>query len=340
MRKLMVFTAVIFSASIMFAESVKCENENGSCEFLDDGSFTCQCNDNSGWGGDGIAGSPTDEEVELPTNEECLEWVEDMCGLPEGAETCENPAGQCIVYAEGYYDCMCEDGSYGGTGGGETEPGDPGVSPDVDGGDSTEPEPVDEDLEVPDEYPTEECVEDKDCPEKFICVEGWCQFDYENVEKPVCAEVLVETCGTEAPNINDICDEKSLPYCTDAYSTVMDKCEGVEIPADKIKELEEGKWNEYGRDIADCCRDYEYAKTFLDELLECLKTKECNECYEQYEEAVDEADKGDSGNSGSDTGDTGNTGDTDNQEETGELEDDSPKEKSDSTSTGCSAVAL
>jgi hypothetical protein len=137
MRKLMVFMAVIFSASIMFAESVKCENENGSCEFMDDGNFTCECEDNSGWGGDGVAGSPTDEEVELPTNEECLEWVDDMCGLPEGAETCENPAGQCIVYAEGYYDCMCEDGSYGGTGGGETEPGDPGVSPEVDGGDNT-----------------------------------------------------------------------------------------------------------------------------------------------------------------------------------------------------------
>lgn len=341
MKKLMIFSMVIFSASIMFAESVKCENENGSCEFMDDGSFTCECIDNSGWGGDGVAGSPNDEEVELPTKEECLEWLDDMCGLPEGAETCENPAGQCIVYAEGYYDCMCEDGSYGGTGGGETEPGDPGVSPEEDGGDSTEPAPVtEEDNEVPDEYPTEECVEDKDCPEKFICVEGWCQFDYENVEKPVCAEVLVETCGSEAPNINDICDEKSLPYCTDAYSTVMDKCEGVEIPADKIKELEEGKWNEYGRDIAECCRDYEYTKTFLDELLECLKTKECNECYEQYEEAVDEADKGDSGNSGSDTGDTGNTGDTDNQEETGGLEDDSPKEKSDSTSTGCSTVVL
>ena len=337
MRKFMVFLAVIFSASIMFAESVKCENENGSCEFMDDGSFTCECSDNSGWGGDGVAGSPSEEEVEMPTAEECLEWVDDMCGLPEGAETCENPAGQCIVYAEGYYDCMCEDGSYGGSGSGESEPGDPGVSPEVDGEDSTEPQPVDEDEEVPDEYPAEECVEDKDCPEKFICVEGWCQFDYENVEKPVCAEVLVETCGTEAPDINNICDDKSFPYCSDAYTTIMDKCEGVEIPADKIKELEEGKWNEYGRDIADCCRDYESAKPFIDDMLKCLETKSCEECYEQYEEVVDEEDKGNTG----DSGDTSDSGNTDNEEGAGSnLEDDTPNEKSDGTSTGCSVVAL
>jgi len=336
MKKL-IFMIVVFSASIMFAESVKCENENGSCEFMDDGSFTCECSDNSGWGGDGVAGSPSEEEVEMPTAEECLEWVDDMCGLPEGAETCENPAGLCIVYAEGYYDCMCEDGSYGGSGSGESEPGDPGVSPEVDGEDSTEPQPVDEDEEVPDEYPTEECVADEDCPEKFICVDGWCQFDYENVEKPVCAEVLVETCGTEAPDINNICDDKSFPYCSDAYTTIMDKCEGVEIPADKIKELEEGKWNEYGRDIADCCRDYESAKPFIDDMLKCLETKSCEECYEQYEEVVDEEDKGNTG----DSGDTSDSGNTDNEEGAGSnLEDDTPNEKSDGTSTGCSVVAL
>jgi hypothetical protein len=336
MKKL-IFMIVVFSASIMFAESVKCENENGSCEFMDDGSFTCECSDNSGWGGDGVAGSPSEEEVEMPTAEECLEWVDDMCGLPEGAETCENPAGHCIVYAEGYYDCKCEDGSYGGSGGGESEPGDPGVSPEVDGEDSTEPQPVDEDEEVSDEYPTEECVADEDCPEKFICVDGWGQFDYENVEKPVCAEVLVETCGTEAPDINNICDDKSFPYCSDAYTTIMDKCEGVEIPADKIKELEEGKWNEYGRDIADCCRDYESAKPFIDDMLKCLETKSCEECYEQYEEVVDEEDKGNTG----DSGDTSDSGNTDNEEGAGSnLEDDTPNEKSDGTSTGCSVVAL
>jgi hypothetical protein len=119
----------------------------------------------------------------------------------------------------------------------------------------------------------------------------------------------------------------------------MDKCEGIKIPADKIKELEEGEWNEYGSDIADCCREYEYAKTFIDEMLECLKTKECDECFEQYEEAVDEADKGDpgdSGDSGNTGGDTGSNGD--NQEGAGSLEDDSPNETDGTTSAGCSAL--
>ncbi|HDT11396.1 MAG TPA: hypothetical protein ENN58_01515, partial [bacterium] len=132
MKKLFILVIVIFGAATIFAENVTCENDLGSCVFNEDGSFSCECN--GGFGGDGgVAGSPTnDDDYEMPTEKECLEWIEIFCGVPEGAEECSNPAGKCIVYAEGSWDCECEDGTWEGSwgSGGGSEPGYPGEDED------------------------------------------------------------------------------------------------------------------------------------------------------------------------------------------------------------------
>ena len=370
MKKFLVLTAAVFMSGMMYAESVSCTNENGKCEFFEDGSYECQCSDESPFGGTGVAGSPSDEEVTMPTNEECLAMVDEMCGIPEGSVTCENPAGKCFVYPDGTYFCNCLDGS--GEGGGSSEPGDPGVDPEEtdpgvdtpvegegdssDGSDTTEPEMTcSQDLDCPVDYICDEgicepmddtpdvdpetCVENKDCPENYICVEGVCEFNGE-IEMPVCEDVLVEVCGTEAPDLKKICTEESLPYCTESHAAYNEKCGISPIPEDKVEELLAGTWNEYASDVAGCCRGYETEKVYFDELLTCLETKSCEECFGEYEEAVGKGgnETGDSGDTGSvdDTADSGNTGDTE-----ASFEDDAADTSNGSSgSSGCSAVNI
>jgi len=360
-------------SGMMYAESVSCTNENGKCEFFEDGSYECQCSDESPFGGTGVAGSPSDEEVTMPTNEECLAMVDEMCGIPEGSVTCENPAGKCFVYPDGTYFCNCLDGS--GEGGGSSEPGDPGVDPEEtdpgetpvegegdssDGSDTTEPEPAvscstDEDCEKgyicmdgycvstenPDTDP-ELCTQDLDCPENYICTEGVCEFNGE-IEMPVCEDVLVEVCGTEAPDLKKICSEESLPYCVNALSTLAGKCYKA-LPEETVNELLAGTWNDYALEVANCCRGYETEKTYYDDLTQCLETKACEECMGQFEEATGEDDVNEGGDTG-DTGDTANTGNTGNTGDTGDTDasfEDDPVDKStgDSSSTGCSIVNI
>jgi hypothetical protein len=335
MKKVFIMVVMILSAGSLFAGSMKCETEDGYCEFNEDGSFVCECKGGMSDGG-GVAGSPTDdEEFEMPTEEECLEWVEMFCGVPEGAEECTNPAGDCMVYADGSWDCYCQDGRWESSwdNGGGSEPG---YNP---GDDSTEPYPIEEeDYEVPEKDEPDydyTCEQNSDCPPNYICEDGFCEFDYENFEPPVCKEVLEDVCGTKAPNINDICTTESFGYCTNVFSVYLDKCEDEEVPQAMIDELEKGGWNELGREIADCCREYEYTKTYLDELLECFETKSCEECFRQFEEELEEDDIGapvsddDKGSSGED------------QNSDGTMEDDTPKEstKSDS-SKGCSVLVI
>jgi hypothetical protein len=342
MKRLFVLVVMILSAGSLFAESVKCETEDGSCEFNEDGSFVCECTD--GMGGDGgVAGSPTsDEDFEMPTEEECIEWVDMFCGVPEGAEECSNPAGECIVYAEGSWDCECEDGTWDGSwgSGGGSEPGSPGE-------DETEPYPGDDgDYEDPsdsDEPPDYDytCEQNSDCPVNYICEDGFCEFDYENFEPPVCKEVLEKTCGTKAPDINDICTDEEFGYCTNAFSVYVEKCEDDEVPQSMVDELKEGGWNELGSEIAECCRDYTFIKLYMDELLECFETKSCEECFRDFEEQLgDDYDSPKDGEDGS--GDGGNSEDATNEQEEGSFNDDaapSESEKS-STSSGCSAITI
>ncbi|HNW82964.1 MAG TPA: hypothetical protein PKG52_08750 [bacterium] len=333
MKKFLVLSAAVLMSGMVYAESVTCENENGKCEFFEDGTMTCECTD-FGTGSSSVGTDPNGDEVVMPTTEECLAMVEEMCGIPEGAVTCENPAGNCIVYADGTYYCQCLDGTGEGTGG-SSDPGDPGDTevdptepPQTDGGDSTEP--------------AMNCSDDKDCPVDYICDNGICEFNGE-IEMPVCAEVLVDICGTEAPDLRKICSEESLPYCVNALSTLSGKC-GEALPEETVNELLAGTWNDSALQVAECCRGYETEKTYYDDLTQCLETKACEECMGQFEEATGEDDVNEGGDTG-DTGDTANTGNTGNTGDTGDTDasfEDDPVDKStgDSSSTGCSIVNI
>lgn len=374
MKKILGFSVVIFLTSMIFAEGVSCENENGSCVFNEDGSYECLCSEDS-WGeGTGVAGSPvSDEDVTMPTQDECLEMVNEMCALPEGAVQCENVAGECYVMEDGDYWCDCYDGT--GTGSGDSEPGDPGEEPSVDpdetevddGGSDETPPPADEETEP---APAEECESDDDCDEGFFCKEGYCYdgyYEFEECESnadcrigyvcydgycyekdsekpdkevPECETLLKETCGTEAPDLNKICSEEALEFCADGFALYAEKCEEEKLPAEMIEEIKEGTWNEIAPDIVDCCNEYSYVEKELKEMIECIKTKDCDECMKEFEEVVGEYDdEGDSGSqAGDDTGDSGDSGDGTNEE--GENASETPKDSSDDSSDGCSLTLI
>lgn len=307
MRRILGFLAMIFLTSMLFAENVTCENDNGSCQFNEDGSYECLCSEDSFGEGTGVAGSSDSTgKVVTPTSEECLETVDEMCGLPEGASTCENPAGECVVMENGDYWCDCYDGSSSGA---ESVPGDPG---------------------------DESCESSLDCREGFVCADGYCiGVDGENPvgedpadETPECETLLEETCGTEAPDINEICSEEELDFCSDGLAIYFEKCEDEEIPAEMTEEIKNGTWNELGKDVAECCQGYSYNKEEMTTFIDCLKTNPCEECMEAYEEAVGE-DYGDSG----DSGNSGNSGSANKNDSTGE---DGSKEAEDSKATSSS----
>ncbi len=340
MKKSFILVVMTLSAGSLLAGSMKCETEDGYCEFNEDGSFICECTggfwDGDGAGGvGGVGGSPTDgEDFVMPTEDECLEMVETFCGVPEGAEECSNPAGDCIVYADGSWFCYCQDGRWEDSwvNGGGSEPGHPGEE-------ETEPYPGDDyDYEVPEPEYDYTCEKDSDCPPNHICDDGFCEFDYENFEMPVCIEVLEDICGTKAPDINDICTEESFGYCTNVFSVYFDKCEDEKIPQSMIDELENGDWNELGSGIAECCREYEQTKIYMDEFLECLETKSCEECIGQFEGEVGDYDD----SPGKDSGENGSSTGADDESESVSFEDDaapSGSEKS-STSSGCSILKI
>ena len=336
MRRILGFLTLTFLSTMVFAEVVTCKNDNGSCEFNEDGSYECLCSEDSYGEGTGVAGSGDSiGEAEMPTQEECLVMIDDMCALPEGAVTCENPAGECVVLENGSYWCDCLDGS--GTGGGDSEPGDPGEEPSIDPDDSEDDTPsVDGDDET--EPVAEECESSLDCREGLICVDGYCvgkDGETPEEEMPVCEDVLKETCGTEAPDINEICSEDALKVCSDGIAIYFEKCEDEEIPADLIQEVKEGTWNEIASDVADCCNGYEESKEETTTLIDCLRTKTCEECMKVYEEAVGE-DYGDSGSQAGD--DVGDTGDTANEDGTQTSED--PKDSTSDSSDGCSLTLI
>ena len=198
------------------------------------------------------------------------------------------------------------------------------------------------------------CKENSDCEKDFICVEGYCvregtnpteeeeEEDEEEKEKPVCEELLKETCGTEAPDLNEICSDEALEFCADGFALYAEKCEEETIPKEMIEETKEGVWNDLGSDIVDCCNEYKYMKEDLTSMLNCIKTKSCDECMEVYEKALEEnSDSGDSGDDFGNTGNTGNTGDIGNtaNEGDGTKASETPT-TSGNSSSGCSTILI
>ncbi|MGI6393827.1 MAG: hypothetical protein ACOX2F_03685 [bacterium] len=323
MKKVILLIAVIFSASLIFAESVTCENENGACEFNEDGSFSCECVDH-GFGANGVGSTGGEGDYTLPTQEECLATIEEFCGLPEGTVTCENPAGKCIVSGNGDFSCSCEDGT------------------DVWGGEGTEPEePGFEGM----------CMSDSDCEEGEVCFDGACtSIIVILTEANECKEILENYCGTEAPDINKICTEETFDYCTDGFALFMEKCENVEIAESVFEEMKNAGWGEYGKEIASCCYEYDDFKADMDELLECLKEKSCEECIELAEDIGKEKGDIDSGggdepadstnNDSESDGSSGSVSKSDESSDDKESDKDDKESKEEKSSSGCSAVVL
>ena len=253
MRRFFGFTVVFILSSVLYAESVTCENDNGSCVFNEDGSYECLCSEDS-WGeGTAVAGSSDSSgEVTMPTDEECLEMVDEMCALPEGAVQCENVAGECYVMEDGDYWCDCYDGS--SSGGGSTEPGEePSVDPDetdsgnddseyaspgvdseteTDDSDSEEAPPsVDGETENETEpTPAEECESNADCRLGYICYNGYC-YDAEECETSLdCKEGFIcvygYCIGTDGEEPVEEDPEKEVPEC----KTLLEETCGTEAP--------------------------------------------------------------------------------------------------------------
>ena len=345
MKRLTFLLVLIAGFSLVAEERVTCETDLGTCEFTKTSSM-CECTD-SAYGEGTVSVSP--DETALPTTEECEAAIKEQCGLPEGAEQCDNPAGKCVVFEDGTYYCNCLDGNSegsGGSSGGSTGDDDdtPSVDPDEEGEGETEVDPVveDEDGEKtnpigdPDGEdddpvePQDECETSADCKEGE-CIDGFCHFV---AEKPVCAEKLVEVCGTEAPLLSDYCTTESLPYCVDLFDLYSDKCNDGEMTDAEKKELIAGGWNEYASTVAHCCEEVEDADTKkeMEEMRTCLEAKSCEDCVEQVEPVYGEEEgKGDNGDSADTSGEEGGV----DQGDTADAADERQQ-----VSNGCSALIL
>ncbi len=358
MRKtvLTLWAACFFVPLTAYAEeSVSCESDLGSCTFTKT-TITCECSDDS-FGG-GIASiSPDGDEMPLPSQEECKAEIQKQCGLPEGAEQCSNDAGRCVVFADGSYSCQCLDGHGAGSGGssggsvGEPDSGsDDGADGSPDGDDRTEPAPMpaetcssDADCSEPqvcvngvcesqesepdESEPVEQCSSNNDCAQGGICVNGECVFEG---DKPVCNDVLVETCGTEVPKLSDYCSDTMLTYCVDMFDLYMDKCGRGLDDADKSA-LINGTWNQYGADIAHCCTAAEDSaqKKEMDAMTACLSKKSCADCTEDVDPVY-----------GSDGADSAPAGEGDNHQDIGSSDGTAEKTTDSASSSGCALVIM
>lgn len=337
MKRLAFLLVFIAGFSLFAEETATCETDLGKCEFTKN-SMVCECAEGTYGEGGGMASiSPEGGEMPLPTTEECEAEIKEQCDLPEGAEQCNNPAGKCVVFEDGSYHCDCLDGSgegSSGTSGGSTgdddtptvDPDDGNVDGEVDG--ETEIDPVeDEPVE-----PQEECETNADCGEGAACIDGFCNFVG---EKLVCADKLVEVCGTKAPQLSDHCSADALVYCVDLFNLYSDKCNDTTMSDTEKKELLDGTWNEYGSEIADCCEESEEtdAKKKMEAMRDCLKAKSCEDCVEQVEPVYgddDDISGGDSADSSTDEEGGIDQGDTA----------DDAVEKQQVSDGGCSALIL
>ena len=110
MKKTLIFIAMLAVASTLFAENdtVSCESDLGKCTYtLSADSFNreCTCRDNTGIGEAELPSEGGTLESTLPTEEECLAELEDVCGNAD--ILCGNEAGECQMEPNGEYNCGC-----------------------------------------------------------------------------------------------------------------------------------------------------------------------------------------------------------------------------------------
>ena len=110
MKKSLIFIAILAIAAALFAENdtISCESDLGKCTYtLSADSFNreCTCRDNTGFADAEIAPEGGTVEATLPTEEECLAELEDICGNAD--ILCENEAGECQMEPSGEYNCGC-----------------------------------------------------------------------------------------------------------------------------------------------------------------------------------------------------------------------------------------
>ena len=122
MKRFLAFAAMLAVSSLVFAENdtVSCESDLGKCTYTlsaDSFSKECECRDGNGIGESELPPEGGTLESTLPTEEECLAELEDICGNAD--ILCGNEAGECQMEPNGEYNCGCYgivDGYHSGTG--------------------------------------------------------------------------------------------------------------------------------------------------------------------------------------------------------------------------------
>ena len=121
MKKLFVFFAMLVLAATLdveawedaLIETISCESDRGSCDFSLVDVYTkivvgCSCRDGSGFSYEiPPQGEHSSEQLELPTEEDCLAELE-FC--KDAGYGCSSDAGTCVVKENEEYWCLCYDG--------------------------------------------------------------------------------------------------------------------------------------------------------------------------------------------------------------------------------------
>ncbi|MCG3173767.1 MAG: hypothetical protein GMKNLPBB_01968 [Myxococcota bacterium] len=255
---------------------VGCTSGSGSCEVMQD-FVTCNCANGASTGearSQGGLPSPP------PTLEECKSRLAKACSSAtdggagdSGGVSCESKDGRCS-FSGGSYNCSCANGMGAGGGG---SPGGPNPPP-----------PTREECEktlasicsstpggggeIKCENPAGRCNlwnTGSDCR----CVDGRGVSSSSgsdpsqpppNAPPPTseqCDALLVKTCGSEAPDINKICQPASVAWCDNNFGS--------------RKECFRLEWSLNHR--IECCKEYDRQPEAMGKLLECAKKIDCSD---------------------------------------------------------------
>ena len=122
MKKSLIFVAMMLAAATLFAETVSCESDEGTCTYELNGTVFheyCTCE-----GGSYDKVSNHSNSAAMPTEIDCSQNIDADVYCKEGNFSCENDAGRCNIDHNGKYLCNCwgvysvnvaENGVYSGT---------------------------------------------------------------------------------------------------------------------------------------------------------------------------------------------------------------------------------